>query len=77
MTKITTIIITGMHCHSCKALIEDVCHDFPGVQSCTVDFKDGKAEIEHNEQLDWKRLKEEIEGVGGYAVELPSPQGNA
>ncbi len=66
----TTIHIRGTHCKACKALIEDVCRDDKNVSSCTVDFKTGKTEIEHNESLDWNILKKEIENVGDYNVEL-------
>ncbi len=67
----TTITIGGTHCPSCKALLEDVCRDFPEIQSCSVDYHSGQTVIEHDEHLDWQRLKEEIERAGSYSVELP------
>jgi len=33
----TVLIIKGTHCASCKALIEDVCRELPGVTGCTVE----------------------------------------
>lgn len=60
-----------MHCHSCKVLLEDVCREHAGVSSCHVDFGTGKAEIEHDESVDWKTLKKEIESLGEYHVEVP------
>lgn len=65
----TTIRIKGTDCKSCKALIEDVCKDVPGVISCNVDFKTGKTVVEYeSEVLDWKVLKKEIEALGKYTV---------
>ena len=57
----TQLQITGMHCASCKALIEDVCKDFAGVASCDVDFATGKAVITHDEHTDIEGLIKEIE----------------
>jgi len=64
----TIITIKGTHCNSCKLLIEEVCSEMPGVKSCSVDFKTGKAVIEHDGKLDLKKLKKEIEGLGKYKV---------
>ncbi|MEK6899617.1 MAG: heavy metal-associated domain-containing protein [Nanoarchaeota archaeon] len=64
----TTITIKGMHCKSCKMLIEDACSEIAGVKSCTVDFNTGKAVIEHDGKLDLKKVKKEIEGLGEYKV---------
>lgn len=64
----TIVIVKGTHCQSCRALIEDVCKDIPGVKSCNVDFKTGKTVIEHEEKLDMKRIKKEIENLGQYKV---------
>ena len=50
-------------------LIEEVCSELAGVTSCTVDFKTGKTVIEHDEKVDLKRLKKEIEQLGKYTVE--------
>ena len=66
----TTITIRGTHCKACKALIEDVCSDVSGIHSCAVDFATGKTEIEHDETLDWRKVKNEIESVGNYKVEM-------
>ncbi len=64
------IPITGMHCASCKALIEDVAGDVPGVVSCTVDMVTGKTEVEYTDTLNWDDLKKEIEAAGPYSVTL-------
>lgn len=64
----TTVKIKGTHCESCKALIEDVCTEITGVQSCTVDFTTGTTEIEHSESVDWGKFAKEIESLGEYKV---------
>ncbi|MBS3130805.1 heavy-metal-associated domain-containing protein [Candidatus Woesearchaeota archaeon] len=65
----TTISVKGMHCASCKALIEDACSDIKGVKSCKVDLKAGKAVVEHD-NADLKALKKEIESLGDYKVDV-------
>lgn len=66
----TTITINGTHCHACKALIEDVCSDIPGVTACTVDFTTGVTKVEHEESINWQTVKQEIEAVGAYEVKI-------
>jgi copper chaperone CopZ len=66
----TTLKITGMHCTSCKALIEDVASEIPGVQSCAVDVPAGTATVEHDATLDMQRLIDEIRSLNGYDVSL-------
>ncbi|MEK6886346.1 MAG: heavy metal-associated domain-containing protein [Nanoarchaeota archaeon] len=67
----TTIQIKGTDCKSCKALIEDVCKDIPGIKSCNVDFKTGKTVVEYeSDVLDWKRFKKEVDALGKYEVVL-------
>ena len=64
-----TITIEGMHCNSCKVLIEDIASDIKGIKSCKVDAKSGKMIIEH-EAADLKQLKKDIESAGEYKVKL-------
>jgi len=64
----TEFIVKGTHCNSCKMLIEDICSEINGVKSCAVDFKTGKAVIEHEGKLDLKQIKKEIEASGEYKV---------
>ncbi|MBI2147803.1 cation transporter [Candidatus Woesearchaeota archaeon] len=64
----TTLTIQGMHCTSCKMLIEDACADIPGVISCKVDAASGKAVVEHEKGFDIGRVKKEIEKLGTYKV---------
>lgn len=67
----TTLTIAGTHCESCKALIEDVANETPGITSCSVDFKTGRTVIEHTDSVDWQRFKQEVESLGEYTVPLP------
>ncbi len=61
--------IQGMHCTSCKALIEDVCGELPGVTSCDVDVTAGTATLEHEESFDIEGAAKEIETLGDYRVD--------
>lgn len=65
----TTFKVTGMHCESCKALIEDVANEVGGVQSCTVDQITGSGIIEHDDSFDFATFAKEIEGLDTYTVE--------
>jgi copper chaperone CopZ len=66
----TTLNIKGMHCASCKALIEDVCQEIPGVTSCIVDTATGRARIEHDETVSAEQVQHEIESLGEYTATL-------
>ena len=68
--KKTTIIVKGTHCTACKALIEDVCKDIQGLKSCSVNYKNGKTEIRHDDNFDLNMFKKEIESLGDYKVEI-------
>ncbi len=63
------ISIRGMHCGSCKALIEDVCKDIPGVSACIVSFENGTAAVEHDGSVSFERVRGEIAALGDYQVE--------
>lgn len=65
----TNLTIKGTHCASCKALIEEVANDMPGVSSCAVDFVTGKTAIEHDARFDLPAFKKEVESLGEYKVE--------
>ena len=64
----TEFIVTGFHCKSCEMLIKDVCSDFKKITSCKVNVKTGKVVIEHEQGLDFTKLKSEIESLGDYKV---------
>jgi copper chaperone CopZ len=41
-----TILVTGMHCGSCVALIQEVLADTPGVRSVAVELEAATARVE-------------------------------
>ena len=65
----TNIKITGMHCTSCKKLIEDVASEIPGVISCTVDQATGAGVVLHDATFDFTKFAQEIGGLDNYKVE--------
>lgn len=65
----TNIKVTGMHCASCKTLIEDVAHEVAGVQSCSVDPTTGNGVIEHDETFDFTNFAKELAALDKYTVE--------
>ena len=65
----TKIKITGLHCASCKVLLEDVAQDVPGVQSCTIDATTGIGNIEHDDSFNFDALVQEVAGLNKYAIE--------
>ncbi len=65
----TAFHVTGTHCPSCKALIEDICNEQDGVRSCTADYKTGRVIVEHEGKLDKAAIKKEIESLGNYKVQ--------
>ncbi len=64
----TTLTIKGTHCHACKILIEEVCSEIAGIQSCTVDFKTGQTVLVHHPNVNLQKVKQEIETLGKYEV---------
>lgn len=65
----TKIKVTGMHCASCKTLIEDVAKDVAGVQSCTVDPATGEGVVEHNETFDFANFAKDIATLDKYTIQ--------
>ena len=68
----TIVTVKGIHCSSCKVLIEDVASEIEGVQSCTVDVKTGKTTVQHTDSLAAanlkKQLKEKLAPLGEYQI---------
>ncbi len=64
----TNLEIKGMHCASCKTLIEEVCNDIEEVSFCEVDLKAESALIEHDPSVDPTILVKEICSLGDYKV---------
>ncbi|MBU2638627.1 MAG: sulfite exporter TauE/SafE family protein [Nanoarchaeota archaeon] len=60
-----TIMIEGMHCHSCEKRINHSVSAMHGVKRCKADYVSGSAEIEFNPQKTSKeKIIEKIESLG-------------
>ncbi len=68
--KTTVIKINGIHCNSCKLLIEDVTKDINGVKLCHVNTRSGEMIIEYDEHFNFDLFKKEIESLGQYKIEI-------
>lgn len=68
--KTIELNIKGIHCGSCKMLIEDALGDLEGVEHSIVDSETGKTKVEFDEtKVDEAKIKAEIESLGEYKVE--------
>lgn len=65
----TTLHITGMHCASCKKLIESVSKDVSGIEAADVNFETGVLTLTHDEGANIQKVKEEILSLGEYHIE--------
>lgn len=65
----TQFKITGMHCASCKNLIEDVCQDIPGVENCEVNAETTIATVTHNSPIPFETFQKEIGSLETYTIE--------
>jgi|TARA_Y100000310_G_C20686847_1_gene819560 cation transport ATPase len=62
----TILKIKGTHCSSCKILIEDICSDYNEINISNMDLKSEELTIEHDNNLNLSKLKEEIKSSGNY-----------
>jgi copper chaperone CopZ len=69
----TTVVIPGIHCASCEALIKDVSGDFPTIRSVSVNLETKKVELEHSEDFDLSRWIEEVQLLGDKYIVHPVP----
>jgi len=63
-----TLKIEGLHCASCKALIEGVAGDVAGVTRCEVDPASGMTEVVADGPAALQELVKEITALGDYRV---------
>lgn len=69
MLKKINIKINGIHCASCKTLIETEIDVLPGVKSVFVDYQSGETSVEfENEKITEEKIFEEIKKLN-YGVE--------
>jgi len=59
-----TINVLGMHCKSCKILIEDVVLEVEGVQGVEADFESGKVVVKYSDENAMQKIKDAIEKEG-------------
>lgn len=64
----TMLVIKGTHCPACKALIEDVATEIPGLISCQVNYQTGHTEIEHQPPFSLLQFQNEVQKLGNYEV---------
>lgn len=65
----THLKIIGMHCASCKTLIEEVARESAGVTGCEVDLAAGTARIDHDTPEALAAAVRGLEALGEYGIE--------
>ncbi len=61
--------IVGMHCASCKALIEQLVSELPGVSHVVVNYAAEKMSVEYDpEKVDVDLLKKTVASAGSYTL---------
>ena len=61
--------ITGMHCRSCKRLIESVLSDLPGVEAADVDETTGLGSLRHDGQIGYDQVEAAVAELKEYKIE--------
>lgn len=67
--KTTIFRVSGMHCSSCKLLLEDVCKEIAGVSECEVDVASANMTVTHEDGFDLSLVQKEVETLGEYKLE--------
>ena len=71
-----SLVVKGMHCGGCAKHVEQALRALSGVTACTVQFKQGTAEVSYvASQVTVQKLVEEIEKAG-YQAEPPKAATN-
>ena len=75
MTK-RSFPIVGMHCASCKSLIEEMVRDLSGIQKVNVNFATEKMTVEYDEKkITLDNLKKAVASAGTYQlIDTPSDE---
>lgn len=63
-----TINVKGMHCSSCKILIEDAVSEIRGVEKVSADYKEGKVLLKYSDESALQKARAAIEKEG-YSLE--------
>lgn len=67
------IPIRGMHCRSCELLLEDSIGEIQGVKKVKVDFRKGRATIEHGADIPSENEIANAVKEAGYEIGEPGP----
>ncbi|MEW6737107.1 MAG: heavy metal-associated domain-containing protein [Acidobacteriota bacterium] len=67
---LTNFAVKGMHCLSCKSLIEEELSELPGVHKIGVDFAAGRAWVDYDEQTVKPEMIVEKISQLGYRAEV-------
>jgi len=68
MTK-EVLQVSGMHCPSCKMMVEDVLGDEDAISSVKADYESGRVEVEYDDsKISLDKIKELIVEEAGYEV---------
>ena len=59
-----TIRVSGMHCSSCKMLIEEVSGEIHGVEKVSADFENGEVSLSVENESVLPKVRKAIEEVG-------------
>ena len=62
------INVKGMHCNSCKLLIEDAVSEIKGIEKVSANFETGKVNVKYSDEKLMPKIKNAIEKEG-YHVE--------
>lgn len=64
-------IIHGMTCNGCKASVEKILNEIPGVSDIKIELETGHTEITSLEEIPFKQIKESIEASNKYSISIP------
>lgn len=59
----TSVVIPGIHCNACETLIRDISSDFPAIGRLTIDLKQKRVEVDHDQNFnftDWSTALAEL-----------------
>ena len=59
-----TLKVRGMHCNSCKLLIEDSVSEITGVQSIVANFETGVVKVKYADEKLMPKIKQAIKKEG-------------
>jgi len=70
MLKKINLQISGIHCRSCKTLIETEVDVLPGVLNISVDYKTGQSQVEFDDQkISFAKIEKKIESLN-YQIDV-------